>query len=177
MKVTALLTCHNRRQLTLRCLSALFAQELPPATTELHAVVVDDGSTDGTADAVLGAFGDARVIRTDGSLFWARGMQLAERTAVADRPDHLLWLNDDVVLDPDALERLLRTAGSRPEAIVVGAVRDPDTGEVTYSGVNRSWWHPLRTQLVLPGEQPLDADTLNGTSPSFRVSSTSASDP
>ncbi len=162
MKVIALLTCHNRRELTLRCLAALFAQEFASATPELRAVVVDDGSTDGTAEAVLESFDAAQVVRAGGSLFWAGGMQLAELTAIAERPDYLLWLNDDVELDVMALDRLLATAGTCPDAVVVGALLDPDSRAVTYSGVTLSRWHPLRARLVEPGDRPLEADTFNG---------------
>jgi GT2 family glycosyltransferase len=160
--VIALLTCHNRRDLTVRCLRSFFGQTVSPTRSVLRAVVVDDGSTDGTAAAVEAEFERARVIVTDGALYWARGMQLAESEAVAERPDHLLWLNDDVVLDVSALEQMLATTATHPDAIVVGALRDPDTGRVTYSGVRQSSWHPLRIRLVEPGEQPRDADTFNG---------------
>jgi GT2 family glycosyltransferase len=161
VKVVALLTCHNRRALTLRCLESFFSQGAS-AEAELQAVVVDDGSTDGTSDAISARFDSVTVVRSDGSLYWARGMQLAESALAARDAAFLLWLNDDVVLDPHALARLLATAAERPDAIVVGALRDPESGLVTYSGVTQSRWHPLRTELVRPGEQPRDADTFNG---------------
>jgi GT2 family glycosyltransferase len=81
---------------------------------------------------------------------------------VDERPEFLLWLNDDVTLDVTAVDRLLETAVTSPDAIVVGALLDPETGAVTYSGVVRSWWHPLRTRLVEPGDRPLEADMFNG---------------
>ena len=49
LRIAALLTVHNRRDLTVACLSALFNQKLPEAV-ELQAYVVDDGSSDGTAE-------------------------------------------------------------------------------------------------------------------------------
>ena len=42
---------------------------------------MDDGSTDGTADAVRHAFDSVTVIRGDGSLYWAAAMARAERVA------------------------------------------------------------------------------------------------
>jgi GT2 family glycosyltransferase len=122
---------------------------------------VDDGSTDGTGDAVRSEFPRAKVVAADGTLYWARAMRLAESVAAAERPDYLLWLNDDVELDPGALERLLSTAATA-NAIAVGALLDPSRTQLTYSGALRSWWHPLRTRLVAPGEQPREADTFNG---------------
>ena len=162
MKITAILTCHNRRDATVRCLDRLFAQAFRGPPPALDAVVVDDGSTDGTSEALRRSFGSARVVAADGTLYWARGMQLAESHAMADHPAFLLWLNDDVALEETALDVLLTTAEAHPDAIVVGALSDPETGAVTYSGVLRSRWHPLRTRVVEPGAHPRDADTFNG---------------
>jgi GT2 family glycosyltransferase len=156
------MTCHNRRAVTLRCLHALFSQELPESDPIVEAVVVDDGSTDGTSDAIRAEFDRASVVHADGSLYWARGMQVAETHAAQRLPEYFLWLNDDVVLAPTALSHLLATSDTCPGAIVVGALRDPETGAVTYSGVKQSSWHVLRTRVVEPGDQPRDADTFNG---------------
>lgn len=161
MKIVALLTSHNRRDLTLRCLESFFSQRLE-SNPRLEAIVVDDGSTDGTGDAVLAAFDAAQVIRGDGTLFWARGMQLAESHAVSGRPEFLLWLNDDVVLEPWALEHLLATATTCPDAVIVGGLLDPETSVVTYSGVVMSRWHPLRTRFIEPVGRPREADAFNG---------------
>jgi GT2 family glycosyltransferase len=162
MKVVALLTCHNRKALTLACLESFFGQRFAGEQPELTAVVVDDGSTDGTGDEVRRRFAAARVVDEDGSLFWARGMQVAEEHATAERPEFLLWLNDDVTLDVDAVERLTTTASGSREAIVVGALRDQESGVVTYSGVRLSRWHPLRVNCIEPGDEPVMADTFNG---------------
>ena len=163
MDIVALLTSHDRREMTVRCLTDFFGQTFHTARPDLRAVVVDDGSTDGTARAIEGEFEDARVIAADGSLYWARGMQLAESEATADHhPTHLLWLNDDVTLDATALECLLAAASAHRDAIIIGALRDPDTDRVTYSGVRQSSWHPLRTRLVEPAGEPVEADTFNG---------------
>jgi GT2 family glycosyltransferase len=161
--VCAILTSHNRRELTLRCLGDLFGQECPD--TEITAVLVDDGSTDGTPDAVAGRFPQVSVVRADGTLWWATGMAVAEAEARrAARPDFLLWLNDDVKLAPDALTTLLdchaRTEGT--PRLIAGAVCDPVTGRTTYGGVARVDWHPLRYRLVEPRSEPVRVDTVNG---------------
>jgi glycosyltransferase involved in cell wall biosynthesis len=161
-RVNAILTAHDRRDLTLACLRSFFAQNVP--RTELRAVVVDDGSSDGTADAVSEAFPAAEVITGTGDLFWARGMATAEAVAVQGAPDYLLWLNDDVSLYPGALQRLLGVAEiprERP-VLVAGAVCDPLTGVTTYGGMWRRDWHPLRYSLVEPLEVPVTVDTVHG---------------
>ncbi len=160
--MTAILTCHNRRELTLACLSSYFSQVHSQSMT-LAAVLVDDGSADGTMGAVRGRFPHTKVIAASGNLYWARGMALAEEHALVDDPDYLLWLNDDVALDDDALERLLATAGAPTSAcIAVGALRDPVTGSVTYSGVRKPGFHPLVVERIQPQEIPVAVETFNG---------------
>jgi GT2 family glycosyltransferase len=162
MKITAIAASYNRRTRTLACLASYFAQDIGPSVT-LTAVLVDDASTDGTAEAVRTVFPSTRVIGGTGNLFWASAMAVAEREAFSNNPDFLLWLNDDVVLDRDALSRLIETASCRADdCIAVGALRDPISGELTYSGVRRHGLHPLRVALVAPKDEPVEVTTFNG---------------
>src|SRR5215203_4845952 len=107
-RVAALITCHNRREKTLLCLSALFDQDMLSKTT-LEVYLVDDGSTDGTAEAVQAAYPEVKVWRGDGSLFWNGGMRLAFAEAMKVGYDYYLWLNDDTLLDDHAISSLLTT--------------------------------------------------------------------
>jgi GT2 family glycosyltransferase len=161
-RLVALLACHNRKDRTLACLRSLFDQD--QTAHDIEAIVVDDGSNDGTAGAVEALFPSVEVIRGDGALYWARSMALAEERALARAPDYLLWLNDDVVLDRRAL-RTLFAAETQPGGtqIVVGSVVDPETGIPTYGGVDRVDWHPMRYRLVAPDNAaPQPCTTFNG---------------
>ena len=62
MRVVASRTSHNRREATLACLQSYFSQRLPPSIV-LQAVLVDDASTDDTAQAVRRAFPAVAVVR------------------------------------------------------------------------------------------------------------------
>lgn len=165
-RVTAVMTCHDRRDRTLACLAAVGAQVGHGAAVSV--VVVDDGSTDGTADAVQQRHPDARLVTGDGQLWWNGGMRLGLATARAEfDPDHLWWLNDDTEPDPHALATLLSTAtswlGGGAGPIVVGATRDPTTGELTYGGVVRpDPRRPMRFELLEPADRPRAAETMNG---------------
>ena len=65
-----------------------------------------------------------RIIRGDGSLFWAKGMRKAWEAAIAERDnwDGFLWLNDDTELDGGALQKLL--VANDGQKIVVGDYLD-----------------------------------------------------
>lgn len=165
--VCALLTCFNRRDKTLECLRALSASTGLSAVA-LSAVLVDDGSTDGTADAVLREFPWVQVLRSSDNLFWCRGMHLAFEHAMRTGFDFYLWLNDDTVLQPDALERLLRCeAALRSKicgpVIVAGSTVDAATGVVSYGGEHRpSRLRPLHVVRVSPGPVPQRCDSMTG---------------
>jgi len=163
VRITAILASHNRREKTLTCLQSYFDQVVNSPVV-LDAVLVDAGSSDGTAREVETRFVGVRIVREGASLFWSAAMARAESEALALDPDALVWLNDDVVLEPGALARLMRIAGDpRTTArIVVGRIHDPDSDEPTYGGVRRIGWHPLRFALVPPADEPVEAETFNG---------------
>lgn len=160
--VTAIMTCFNRREQTLTCLGALFAQQTVQGCT-LAVVLVDDGSTDGTADAVRKAFPQVTVLMGNGKLYWCGGMRKAYEHAVQTPPDFILWLNDDVTLATDAISRLLTTAAGHLRSIMIGAMVDPDTNVLSYSGWYRTGgvrWDNLAQRLLSDQVQP--CDTFNG---------------
>lgn len=167
MRIAVLITCHNRREKTLACLEALFANVLPKGF-EFDVILVDDGSTDGTVTAVRLCFPEVEILRGDGNLFWNRGMCRALARALELGFDGYLWLNDDTVLYPTALHSLINTwqerkASTSGDAIYVGSTQDPQTGQLTYGGVVRhSRLRPFRFSLVKPGDQPRECQTMNG---------------
>jgi len=154
--VCALLAAHNRRDTTVRAVRQL-AASANHAGLRVGVVAVDDGSIDGTGDALRGMRDiDVTVVDGDGNWYWARSMATAESLAMSRADSHskgwLLWLNDDTTLDIDAIERLIEASRSAPDRIIVGTTRDPDTSVSTYGGLVRSGPHPLAYALVEPPE-------------------------
>jgi GT2 family glycosyltransferase len=166
-RIAALLTCHNRREKTVACLRSLESCDVPEGFA-LHVFVVDDGSTDGTAEAIREQHPPATVIRGDGQLFWTGGMRLAMDAAVQADFEFLLWLNDDVLLSPDAVHALLDTYSRvtydpPAEAIIVGSTHGAQSDRVTYGGlVEARGVLPDTLVLVQPGAEPREVFTMNG---------------
>jgi GT2 family glycosyltransferase len=155
--IAVLITCYNRRDKTLACLQALFASELPGGVT-LQVFLVDDGCTDGTADAVNAAYPAVKIIKGDGNLFWNRGMHLAWQIATREKDyDYYLWLNDDTYLIQKAIEVMLSAAEStESKAIIVAACCSKINGELTYSGFL------LNGQAARPSDELMQTDMFNG---------------
>ena len=166
-RLCVLMASHNRKQLTLRCLESLFSQE-PRDAFAIKAILVDDGSTDGTTIAVKSRFPEVQVLVGDGSLFWNRAMHMACEEALRSQCEMVLWLNDDVALYPNALRKLFdahHALGGEAVAgpIIVGALQDPSTLLLSYSGWrSRNGWNPADCVKCEPSDVPVQCDTLNG---------------
>lgn len=167
MSIAVLMTCYNRKSKTLATLKSLFQQR---SIDEIgHKVyLVDDGSTDGTGQAVQQTYPDVKIFSGDGNLFWNGGMRIAFSEAIKDDPDYYLWLNDDTILYPDALNSLLTTSRhlfeqGEQKAIVAGSTCDPDTGDFTYGGIVKiTPLLPFKFRFLDPTEAAQSCDSMNG---------------
>lgn len=165
MKVHVLMACYNRKELTVQSIRRA-ARSAKESDVAVSFTLFDDGSTDGTSEAVAGLPFAVNILKGDGNAYWARSMAIGEKAildaALTDQKDIILWLNDDVILDDSAFSRLKSCVESHRDSVIVGAVRDPRSGHVTYSGMQRSGIHPLRFSTISPIEDALAIDTFNG---------------
>jgi len=165
--IAVLITCFNRKDKTLSCLRRLKEQTLSE-DCQYEVILVDDGSTDGTSDAVSEKFPDVIIVRSEGNLYWNQGMRLAWKTAMKKHNyDYYLLLNDDTDLYNDAIKRLIETeeyniSKTGKSAIIVGSIADPVDGHLTYGGVIRvKNYIGLRFSKIEPGNEAKVCDTFN----------------
>jgi len=125
---------------------------------EYDIFLVDDGSTDGTGSKVRGSNPGIHVIEADGTLYWAKGMRLAwEMAATTKDYDFYLWLNDDLMLKPDAIVGLLADC-EITNGVIVGACADDESEMSCSYGASDS-----RDVKITPNGQPqLATGWLNG---------------
>ena len=107
---------HNRRDITLQCLRSL--SRIDRTGLDIHIIVVDDGSTDGTGDAIRDQFPDVQVIRGDGNLWYTAGTNLGIKAALGRNPDFILCFNDDSIFDEKAVRALVECAERNPGSVV-----------------------------------------------------------
>ncbi len=130
--------------------------------------MVNDGSIDGTGEAVQNEFPEVNVIKGNGNLYWAGGMRLAWKSALkAGNSDVFLLLNDDVALRKSFFENLIEAHNFSlkkygKKGIYSGATKDKDSSQISYGGLRITTNHfILKTQKVIPSEIPQNCDMTN----------------
>ena len=173
MAIDAVIVTADSRAMVLDCLRHLESPLL------LAVVVVDNGSTDGTADAVAESFPSVLVIRLEEPRGLAASYNIGARAGSAEL---VLFLNDDILADRGAIEVLDTSLRSTPNAVAAaGRMVDLDSGRTQFeyqprqfptvmrfvaaaTGLDRLWrnnpWsgghlrHPLRDDEVVKVDQP-----------------------
>lgn len=166
VRVEIVTPVHNRKALTLGCLRSIAA--LDRTGLDVRVVVVDDGSSDGTAEAIAAEHPDVDVVRGDGTLWFTEGTNVGVRRALTRQPDFVLMINDDQVFDSQCLRVMVETARAYPRS-VVGALLflwdTPDrlfqTAPVwdTWRGGWRHWYH--QSSRTVP-DRPWTVDLIVG---------------
>jgi GT2 family glycosyltransferase len=109
-----------------------------------------------------------KILKGNGSLFWVGGMRLAFAEALKEKYDYYLWLNDDTLLEPNALKDLLnihhhRIKQRQLNSIIVGSTVDPVTRKPTYGGaVQSKHWYSNKYEFVKPSQEAQECETMYG---------------
>src|SRR5205823_1889527 len=98
----------NSYQVTSECLLSLRKLNYP--NTEI--VLVDNGSSDDSADRLQNEFPEIRVLRNPENLGFPGGNNVGIRYVLDRGADYLLLLNNDTVVQPDFLRELVQVAES-----------------------------------------------------------------
>ena len=135
MQIHVIFTCHNRAEKTKNCIVRLIEGN---PSLDFRFTVVNDGSTDGTAQALAelnGKYHYITEIKGDGSLFYSKGMRkgMDSLNASGEHPDYVLLVNDDVDFDDHAIEKMIEESLCKKNAIICGATHD-DEGRLSYGG-------------------------------------------
>ena len=92
----------------------------PVIGTGTEVVLLDNGSEDGSADALEAEFPRVRVVRNGGNLLYAGGNNVGLRMALDEDFDFVCVLNNDTEVDPGFLDPLMDALRGDPGAAVAG---------------------------------------------------------
>jgi GT2 family glycosyltransferase len=167
--VFVIIPVFNRVAFTLKCLASVHRQTY----RDLKVIVVDDGSTDGTAEQVKQAYPEVTVLKGDGNYYWTKSLNTGIRyVQPAMKPtDFILHINNDTAFDSTYLEDLLAFHHRHPNCIIGSLAYDPNSKMVSHTGIFYSYWWPLVKRNYKEEEIELDrlknieylkSDTISG---------------
>ncbi len=138
-KVITVILNTNRRDDTLECLASLAESTYP----NLHTIVLDNASTDGSVAAIRTAFPAVEIIDLQENLGYAGNNNVGIRAAMAQNADWVFVLNEDTVLDPACISELVAFGESSPQIGIVGPMvyhhNEPTVIQSAGGRLNHRW--------------------------------------
>lgn len=115
LALSIIVVSYNTREMTLACLRSVFEQT---RNTPFELLVIDNQSSDGSADAIEAEFGGRlMLVRSEENLGFARANNVMAQRATGR---YILLLNPDTVVLDGAIDRLMAFAAQRPQAGIWG---------------------------------------------------------
>lgn len=113
-ELTVIVVSFNTRDLTLEALRSLRRET---SGLNYEVIVVDNNSSDGSADAIAAEFPDWSILRLTTNIGFAAANNLAAKQA---RAEYLLLLNPDTIVLDGAVQKLVTFARATPGAQIWG---------------------------------------------------------
>jgi GT2 family glycosyltransferase len=122
----------NGRQDTLECLASLSYVVQPP----MCLLVVDNGSNDGSQEAIRRKYPNVIILETGSNLRYAGGNNAGIRFALEKGAEQIMLLNNDTTVDPAFLGTMSGTLQSSPDTGIVAPkiLYSADPGRLWYAG-------------------------------------------
>ena len=139
VQIYILLPVHNRRVITLEFIATLKMQTVK----NYQLILIDDGSTDETADAVVSELPSTHVIRGDGNLWWAGSLQVGIdflKESKINPNSIVLIINDDTHIPEKFLEIGTSLIINSKNKIFCAQSISLQTGKVADAGVKIDWF-------------------------------------
>jgi len=121
----------NAKQQTLHFIADMKRQSYK----NLVVVIVDDGSSDGTAEAIAEQYPEVVVLSGTGSLWWSGSTNLGVEYACSKNADYILTVNNDLAIGRAYLQNLIDAAQKNPRALIGSTVvYESDPQKVWFAG-------------------------------------------
>jgi glycosyltransferase involved in cell wall biosynthesis len=158
IELSIIIPTHNRVERLRRCLNALGHQTQPAADFEV--IVVDDGSTDGTAE-MLARLETPFVLRI---IHQAKSGQCAARNRGVDVAScYCLFIDDDVMAGPDLVAEHLKTQRANGGVVAIGQLTAvlPASAD-WFARCFAKGWHDHYARLNQGARPPQSRDCYSG---------------
>jgi len=116
LRLSVVIPTFNRKDSIIHVLKLLEKRVIK--NIDLSIIVIVDGSTDGTLEAIQSLFSDVIIIEGDGNWWWTRSVNEGCKAALKNGSDAVLLLNDDITFDSNYLENILKSIEKEPDAII-----------------------------------------------------------
>ncbi|HAC64800.1 MAG TPA: glycosyltransferase family 2 protein [Cyanothece sp. UBA12306] len=156
--VYIIIPVHNRKLTTLNCLKTL---ETNGDLQRYHVIVIDDGSTDGTTQAIESLYPEVVILAGDGNLWWTGAIKKGMEYAYQQGAEYFIWLNDDTLPSQKTIFSLVSSCDKFSHKIVSGQCYA--TAELlipTYGGQKKKFLS--LQQLSAAPNQIIECDCMNG---------------
>jgi N-acetylglucosaminyl-diphospho-decaprenol L-rhamnosyltransferase len=114
LDLTVIIISYNTKKLTLDCLQSVYDQT---HHISFEVVVVDNASSDGSAEAIEKKFPDVTLIKSKENIGFAKANNLAAKKAAGE---YILLLNPDTLVLDEAIQKLHNFAVSNPKHLIYG---------------------------------------------------------
>ena len=148
MRVLVIIVSYNFLPWMDRCLGSLRRSILP-----VDIIVIDNGSQDGTQQAVRERFPEVLLVQSKANIGFGRANNIGIARALSEGYDGVFLLNQDAWVDPDTIQTLARLSAENPAYGVLSPVhltagRDAlERGFAAYAGLSSLQSLPEKRQI------------------------------
>lgn len=129
----------NKREFTLACLETLLKNDYPNQRT----IVLDNASQDGSVPAIQSEFPMVEIVHITVNKGYAGNNNVGIQKAMEQGADWIFVLNEDILLAPDCLSRLVQVGESNPGIGIVGPMvyhhNEPEVIQSAGGRLDRYW--------------------------------------
>ena len=171
-KIAIIMTVRNRKNVTKKGIESIITAN--KNKYDLYFYITDDGSTDGTYKMLEEIKEKNKkytfiITKADGNQYWVGGMRISyEKALKNDNIDYYLWVNDDVEFFENFFDVIMEDYkvlhNQYEKVLIVGAVKDKDTGETTYSAynINSKKIYKYYKNRMIPMKKAQECNVISG---------------